>query len=251
MHNIGLISIIMAAYNAEKTIKQAIDSVVKQTYEDWELIVINDCSTDKTVELVNSYTDSRIRIINNEVNSGASFTRHHGVEEAKGKWLAILDSDDAWAPEKLEKQVDLQVKTNGKLFFTASTFMNADSEPIDWVLHAPSEIGYRKLLQQNLVSNSSVLVERELYMKHEVVGNNMHEDFACWLNILKSGEKAYGVDEPLLIYRLSKSSKSGNKIKAAKMNWNTYRTIGLNIFEAGFYMIIYTIKSLLKYKNLK
>ncbi len=251
MQNVGLISIIMAAYNAEKTINQAIDSVLAQTYENWELIVINDCSTDNTVSKIEAYGDARIRLVHNPENKGASFTRHHGIEEANSDWIAILDSDDAWAPEKLQKQIELQIQTNAKLLYTASTFMNADGEPIDWVLHAPSKIGYRQLLKQNLVSNSSVLVNKDLYLKYEILGNDMHEDFACWLNILKSGEFAYGVDEPMLIYRLSKNSKSGNKIKAAKMNWNTYRAVGLNVFEAAFYMVLYIINGLKKYKNLK
>ena len=251
MHDIGLISIIMAAYNAEKTIELAIGSVLSQSYRNWELIVINDCSTDKTASLVESIADPRVRLIHNEVNSGVSFTRHRGVEEAKGEWIAILDSDDAWAPEKLEKQVQRQIEKNADLLFTASSFMNADGEPIDWVLHAPEEIGYRTLLKQNLISNSSVLVRKALYQAHELQGDDMHEDFACWLRILKSGIKAYGVDEPLLIYRLSSTSKSGNKLKAAKMNWKTYRKVGLNVFEAGYYMVWYTINGLKKYKNLK
>lgn len=251
MQDIGLISIIMAAYNAEKTINQAIDSVLAQTYTDWELVVVNDCSKDNTVAIIEAYHDPRIRLIQNPENKGASYTRHHGVLEAKGNWIAILDSDDAWTNDKLEKQVALQGKTNANLLYTASTFMDSNGNSIDWVLHAPLKIDYRQLLKQNLVSNSSVLVNKELYLKYEILGNNMHEDFACWLNFLKSGEFAYGVDEPLLIYRLSKNSKSGNKIKAAKMNWKTYRTVGLNIFEAAYYMVLYTVNGLKKYKNLK
>ena len=249
MHDIGLISIIMAAYNAEKTINQAINSVLNQTYENWELIVINDCSSDQTVALVEAYTDPRIRLIHNATNSGVSVTRARGAEAAAGEWIAILDSDDAWEKDKLEKQVALQKEKNANLLFTASQFMNANGAPIDWVLHAPAEISYRKLLKQNLVSNSSVLVRKSLYQQHYVMGDGMHEDFACWLQILRSGEKAYGVDEPLLIYRLSGNSKSGNKLKAAKMNWNTYRAVGLNVFSSMYYMAWYTVKSLLKYRH--
>ena len=103
----GLISIIMAAYNAEKTIEQAISSVLNQTYPNFELLVVNDCSKDRTAEIVGRLAecDSRVRLISNPKNSGVSYTRRHGLEEAKGAWIAILDSDDAWAPEKLEKQI--------------------------------------------------------------------------------------------------------------------------------------------------
>ena len=122
----GLISIIMAANNAEKTIEQAINSVLRQTYTDFELLVVNDCSKDRTVELVKSIAakDSRVRLISNVKNSGVSYTRKHGLEEAKGSWIAILDSDDAWAPEKLEKQVTLQKRMNADLLFTGSAFMD-------------------------------------------------------------------------------------------------------------------------------
>ena len=249
----GLISVIMAAYNAEKTIIQAIESVLNQTYPHFELLVVNDCSTDRTVELVKKKAarDRRVRLISNRKNSGVSCTRKHGLDEARGEWIAILDSDDAWAPEKLEKQIALQGKINADLLFTGSAFVDADGQPIDWYLHAPVEVSYRQLLKQNLLSNSSALVRKELYAKHYAIGDEMHEDFAIWLGILKEGRKAYGVDEPLLIYRITKSSKSGNKVKAAMMNWNTYRYIGLNVIEATYYEMWYMLKNIIKYSNLK
>ena len=249
--NFGLISIIMAAYNAEKTIGHSISSVLDQTYPNFELLVVNDCSSDGTEKLVESFAakDSRVRLISNEKNSGVSYTRKHGLEEAKGEWIAILDSDDAWAPEKLEKQIALQEKTNADLLFTGSTFVDADGQPISWYLAAPAEVTYRRLLKQNILSNSSALVRKELYAKHYASGDGMHEDFAIWLSILQEGRKAYGVDEPLLIYRIAKSSKSGNKFKAAKMNWNTYRYVGLNPVSALYYECWYMVKGLLKYKK--
>lgn len=249
----GLISIIMAAYNTEKTIEQAINSVLSQTYTNFELLVVNDCSTDRTAELVKSIAakDSRVRLISNVKNSGVSYTRKHGLEEAKGSWIAILDSDDAWAPKKLEKQIDLQRRTNADLLFTGSAFMDSDGQPIDWYLHAPAEVTYRQLLKQNVLSNSSALVRKELYAKHYAIGDGMHEDFAIWLSILKKGTKAYGVDEPLLIYRIAKSSKSGNKVKAARMNWNTYRYVGLNLMEAIYYECWYIFNGIRKYRNLR
>lgn len=249
----GLVSVIMAAYNAEKTIEQSINSVLNQTYPAVELLVVDDYSQDRTVKLVENIMarDNRVRLIYNKENSGVSYTRKHGLEEAKGAWIAILDSDDIWAPEKLEKQIILQKKMNADFLFTGSAFMDSDGQPIDWYLHAPSEVTYRHLLKQNVLSNSSSLVRKELYEKYYAVGDGMHEDFAVWLGILKEGKKAYGVDEPLLTYRIAKSSKSGNKIKAAKMNWNTYRYIGLNPLSAFYYECWYVVKGLMKYKNLK
>lgn len=249
----GLISIIMAAYNTEKTIEQAINSVSSQTYTNFELLVVNDCSKDRTVELVKDIVakDSRVRLISNVKNSGVSYTRKHGLEEAKGDWIAILDSDDAWEPEKLEKQIVLQRRTNADLLFTGSAFMDSEGHPIDWCLHAPKEVTYRQLLKQNVLSSSSALVRKELYAKYYAIGDGMHEDFAIWLSILKEGKKAYGVDEPLLIYRIAKSSKSGNKVKAARMNWNTYRYVGLNLMEAIYYECWYIFNGIRKYRNLR
>ena len=215
----GLISIIMAAYNAENTIGQAITSVIQQTYADFELIIINDCSTDRTVDVINEFIkkDARIRLINNSKNMGVSYTRKHGLDESKGSWIAILDSDDLWLPEKLAKQVEFQKKNNADLLYTGSGFMNVDGKQINWKLNVPEVITYRQLLKQNILSNSSALVRKDLYEKYYAVGDDMHEDFAIWLQILRNGIKAYGINEPLLIYRLDDKSKSGNKLKAAMM----------------------------------
>jgi len=247
----GLVSIIMAAYNAEKTIEYAIRSIVAQTYTNWELIVINDCSKDGTAAVVTSFTDPRIRLLQNDRNSGVSISRKKGSEAAQGEWIAVLDSDDAWTPDKLEKQITLAKETGAELIFTGSAFMDDDGNPIDWQLHVPSTLPYRELLKQNLVSNSSVLVKASLYRQHYAIGDEMHEDFAIWLGITKSGRAAYGIDEPLLIYRVASSSKSSNKVKAAKMNWNTYRYVGLNPVAASYYMCWYVVKGLLKYRHLK
>lgn len=245
------ISIIMAAYNAEKTIAEAIDSVLVQTYPSWELLVVDDCSKDNTASIVESYTDPRIYLLQNEKNSGVSISRKKGMEAANGEWIAVLDSDDAWTSDKLEKQIQLAKKTGAELIFTGSAFMDDYSNPIDWQLHVPTTLSYRELLKQNLVSNSSVLVNADLYKQFYAIGDEMHEDFAIWLGITKAGHLAYGIDEPLLIYRVASSSKSSNKVKAAKMNWNTYRYVGLNPVAATYYMCWYVVKGLLKYSHLK
>lgn len=248
---IGLVSIIMAAYNAEKTISIAIDSVLEQTYTDWELLVINDCSKDGTAAIVNAYSDSRIRLLQNDKNSGVSISRKKGMEAANGEWIAVLDSDDAWTPDKLDKQLKLANDTGAELIFTGSAFMDDNGKTIDWQLRVPTILSYRTLLKQNLVSNSSVVVKAALYKQFYAIGDDMHEDFAIWLGITKTGRVAYGIDEPLLIYRVASSSKSSNKFKAARMNWNTYRYIGLNPVTASYYMCWYIAKGLLKYRHLK
>lgn len=247
----GLISIIMAAFNAEQTIKDAIKSVVDQTYKNWELIIIDDCSKDETVKIVQSFNDPRIHLIKNSKNLGASFSRKKGLENAKGEWIAILDSDDKWTTDKIEKQINFAKMTAAELIYSGSAFMDNEGNSINWQLHVPARLTYHVLLRQNLISNSSVLVKKCLYRKYYAIGDGMHEDYAIWLQMTKNGIIAYGIDEPLLIYRIAKESKSSNKIKAAIMNWNTYRYIGLNIFQCAYYEVRYAINGIMKYRNLR
>lgn len=247
-----LVSIIMAAFNSERTIGQAIESVQSQTYPYWELIVVDDSSSDHTASIVREFADRdpRIRLFSNPQNLGASYARKYGLQQAQGAWIAILDSDDIWASEKLEKQIALQQRTGAELLFTGASFIDAGGNSLDWILHVPPTIQYRKLLKQNLISNSSVLVAKELISKYYALDNNIHEDFAAWLNITKTGRCAYGLDEPLIAYRLTHASKSSNKLRSSKMNWNTYRYIGLNVWTAAYYMVWYSLNGLLKYMHL-
>lgn len=251
--NNPLISIIMAAYNSERTIAEAIQSIEAQTYREWELNVINDCSTDSTSKILQEYSanDDRIHIIDNRTNMGASMSRKIGMEASTGIWIAILDSDDLWKPEKLAKQIDLAERTNADLVYTGSSFIDNNGKKLDWILQVPETITRNQLLKQNLISNSSVLVRKDLYQKYYVLGDQMHEDYAIWLNLLEDRCSARGINEPLLIYRLSQNSKSGNKLKAAKMNWNTYRNAGLNPMERVYYMVWYSINGILKYRHLR
>ena len=247
------VSILMAAYNAEKTIGAAVSSVLAQTWKDWALIVVDDGSSDRTPAILEELqrSDDRIRLYRNEVNSGVSVTRYRALQEARGEWVAILDSDDMWKPDKLEKQMALQKRTGGDVFFTGSGFMTADGTPIDWYFPAPETVDYKTLLRQNVMSNSSVLVRRQLYAENYSHGDEMHEDFAVWLRLLRSGRIAYGINEPLLIYRLSDSSKTGDKRRAARMNWNTYRYVGLGWLPAVYYMSWYTVNGLKKHASLR
>ncbi len=238
----------MAAYNAEKTIGMAIRSVLAQTYTDWELLVADDCSDDDTPDIVGGFADSRIRYIRLTRNTGISGTRLRALREAKGEWIAVLDSDDMWEPDKLEKQMRLQAQTGAELLFTGSAFMDEDGNRKRWIMHVPATVDYRRLLKQNLISNSSTLVRRDLYEKYYVSEDNMHEDYALWLTLLSTGLVAYGVDEPLLVYRVSPASMTGNKAFSALMNWKTLRYLGLSFPKAVFCELCYSINGIRKYR---
>ena len=257
-----IVSIIMPAWNAEKTIQDAIRSVIKQTEPNWELIVLDDHSEDGTYKRIRWFAarDNRIRIYRNPVNLGVSKTRNRGVKEAKGKWIAFLDSDDIWRADKLEKQLCMiEQKKNVDLVFTGSVFMrgweqsenNRSREKTNFILSyyqkAPKTITYKELLKQNLISCSSVVVKKELLMKYPMKQDIMHEDYATWLEILRAGGKAYGINEPLLIYRISGKSRSGDKRRAAQMTWRVYRFLGLHLREACYYFGWYVFKNGKKY----
>lgn len=248
-----MISIIMPAYNAERYLNEAVESVLGQTNSLWELLIVDDNSHDRTAQVAQEYQkrDCRIRYIKNEVNAGASESRNRGVREARGEWIAFLDSDDRWMPEKLEMQLRYAKEQNAEFVFTGSAFMDESGEKLDYYLSVPQQIAYRQLLKQNLISCSSVLIKRELLLQNPMPAGDMHEDFATWLSILKkTGINAYGLDQPLLIYRISSNSKSGNKWKAAKMTYRVYRYMRLSWWEAGYYWGWYAWKSLKKYKNI-
>ena len=179
-----LISVIMPAYNSERTLESAAVSVLEQTYENIERLIVDDHSTDDTPEICRALTssDNRVRVISNTDNLGALRSRLKAVKEAKGDWIAFLDSDDLWNPDKLSKQLVVREDTGCDLVYTGSAFMDENGQPYEWIMHVPAGIDYKKLLKQNIISNSSVLVNKDAFIRFAPdEGDNrvMHEDFAC------------------------------------------------------------------------
>lgn len=257
-----MISIVIPSYNSEKYIAKTLESVLAQTYRDFEVLVMNDCSQDQTAEIVEAYAmrDSRLHLVNLSGNKGVSHARNKGVQMASGEWISFLDSDDLWEPEKLEKQLALQkyLSTEQRtaspaFFFTGSSFVDENGEPLPSVLHVPAHIGFKELLKQNVISCSSVLIKRSLLLKYPMpCSDAVHEDFVTWLSILKNEKmEAYGVDEPLLLYRVTPSSRSGNKLKASIMTFRAYRCIGLPFPQIMYYWCCYVYRNVKKYKEIK
>lgn len=238
----------MPAFNCADFIKESIDSVINQTYTNWELIIINDCSTDNTKEILDTFSDERIRIYNNEKNYGVAYSRNKGISLSSGKWIAFIDSDDLWDASKLKKQLDF-INDEKNFIFTGSKFINEKGEQKNYVLKVPLKINKEELLKQNLISCSSVLINKEIISKYRFPDEikEIHEDYATWLTILSDIKYAYGINEPLLIYRLRTKSKSFNKLKALKMNWNVYKYIKLPFFESIKNMISYGYRNAVKY----
>ena len=247
-----MVSVIMAAYNSERTIVRAIESVISQTFTNWELIIIDDSSKDTTKKIVEKYCfrDSRIQVISNEKNLGVAETRNRGVQIAKSEWIAFLDSDDYWEAEKLEYQFKMLKKyPDMGLCFTGSAFIDERGNRSRHILHVPEKVNFDELLNQNIISCSSVLIKTNLMILYPMLSRkDIHEDFVTWLKVLKRIPYAVGVDAPLLVYQVSSGSKSGNKLKAAKMQWNSYRVSKIPVIKAIICFVRYAVRNIVKYK---
>lgn len=249
-----MISIIMPAYNSEKYIGKAIDSVLKQTYSDYELIVIDDCSTDNTYKIIQTKAkeDMRIHIYQNTENVGVSKTRNRAVSLANGEWIAFLDSDDIWTEDKLEKQAAfINRNPDTVLFYTGSAFTDEYCNKYNYVLSVCERIDYKTLLRKNLISCSSVVIRRDVIENEKMQGDEMHEDYVTWLNVIKKYGYALGINEPLLIYRLSPNSKSSNRLQSAKMSLNSYHCLGYSYIVSAFFVLRYAFYSIRKRRNIK
>lgn len=243
------VSVIMPAYNAEKYIEAAVQSVLRQTWAELELLIIDDCSRDATAALAErlAAADGRITVLRSAKNAGVSASRNRGVAAARGDWIAFLDSDDLWRADKLEKQLALLERhPDAVLSYTASAFMDESGRMYSYVMEAEAETTYATLLRRNLLSCSSVMVRRDVMLRHPMGGDRMHEDYAAWLLILRETRCAYGLNEPLLVYRVRRSSKSGQRLRSAGMLYRSYRYVGHSAFGAGLLTLRYTVHSISK-----
>ncbi len=251
--NDELISIVMPAYNCEKYITESINSVINQSYKNWELLVLDDGSKDETLNIINEFgqKDSRIKVFPNGKNMGVSATRNRGIDLATGNWIAFLDSDDMWTTDKLENQLAIVEEKLAEFVFSGASYIDESGRPYKGIFEVPEMVTYKKLRNHNVISCSSVLVKKKYFENIKMEKDEMHEDFAVWLRILKLGINAYGVNKPLLIYRISKNSKSGNKLKSIKMTYNVFRFIGINPFSAVYYTVRHLLASVSKYEKIR
>ncbi|HEM6924441.1 TPA: glycosyltransferase family 2 protein [Providencia rettgeri] len=233
----------MPCYNSDKYISESIDSVLNQTYQNLELIIINDSSTDKTLEIIQSYDDSRIKIINSIANEGVAFSRNKGISVSNGTYIAFLDSDDIWEKTKLEKQ--LVYLQNGWLI-VCSNYISFDKENIIKSRIAPEIIHYNDMLKTNFIGNLTGIYNQCKLGKH-FQKKTGHEDYIMWLDIIKKSNQAYCIQEPLAKYRLSSNSLSGNKIKAMQWQWVIYRNeLKMPLLKAIYYFSHYILNALKK-----
>lgn len=250
-----LVSVVMPMYNAEAYLDQSVNSVINQTYTNWELIIVNDCSTDGSLEKAQGFAekDRRIRILNNEKNSGVAKTRNRGIDEAKGEYIAFLDSDDFWRSDKLELQMNLIKKNDYSFVYGALCFWKDGDGFLDYWRKVPTKADYHYLLKANIIPSSTVIVDATMIKDVKMPLVN-HEDYGAWLNVLrKYGITAYGINQPLAAYRVNESVSS-NKFRTLKWTWNIYnKTQGFNPIASSFCFTRFELRTIYKYisKNVK
>jgi teichuronic acid biosynthesis glycosyltransferase TuaG len=245
-----LISIIMPAFNSEKTIAQSVLSVIKQTVTDWQLIVVEDGSCDSTEMIVDSFGDPRIQYYRNPMNMGVSETRNRAMSLAAGEWIAFLDSDDLWAENKLRLQLDCIEKYQAEFVYTAANYINELNQTYKGISEVPLKVGFNELLKHNLIICSSVLVKKSLLDGLRFVSDDLSEDYAMWLAILKKIPFAFGVNVPLLTYRISSSSRSGNKITSLLRGYRVYRYFNISRLASTGYILSHLFYSYRKYRRI-
>lgn len=243
-----VVSVVMPAYNCEKYIGEAIQSVLAQSVP-LELIIIEDSSGDGTGDVIRSFLpDERIIYICNEKNAGVAASRNKGMELARGKYIAFLDSDDYWTPDKLERQVAFMEDGAKVLSSTGRELIDEMGASTGKIIGIPEVIEYKDLLKGNVLNTSGVMILSSVAKKYKMTQDHLHEDYIMWLSVLKEHGKAYGMNEPMLKYRVMQGTKSGNKLKSAKMTFGVYRHIGLNLFQACYYFCHYAVNGIRKYK---
>lgn len=250
MSDFGLVSIITPLYNCEQFLPLTIDSVINQTYKNWELIIVDDMSTDNSLQKAMQYAqqDSRIRVIELKEKGGPAAARNKGIEVANGKYIAFLDSDDLWLPEKLEVQLKFMNDKNINFSYTAYKKIDEDGT-YRGVVSVPERITYDELLNTNVIGCLTAMYDAEKLGKMYMPNIMKRQDYALWLKILKKEGQAFGLNVPLAIYRVRKGSVSSNKLKAAIYQWKIYREIEqINIFKSIYHFVNYMYYGFMKYR---
>ena len=244
----NLISVIMPCWKSEKFISDTINSVLNQTYHDWELLIVDDFSPDNTAKILENYCklDSRIKVFRQPQNGGPAKARNRALDAAQGRWVAFLDSDDIWDPTKLERQLRFHEDVRTVLTFTSFRRFD-DSNVVGRKIRVPKFLDYSALLSNTAIATSTVLVDRNI-SGHFYMKPIYYDDFGCWLDLLRPGQRAAGLNECLMEYRVVSGSVSRNKFKSAIEVWKIMRiTEGLSIGASIRHFSMYALRSLLKY----
>jgi len=243
-----LVSIVVPVYNSAEFIAETIASVRAQTYANWELLLVNDVSTDDSVAIINKLKkqDKRIRLYDNKVNSGAGPSRNRGIKEAKGNYIAFLDADDLWLPSKLTKQISFMQKNDCAFSFTGYEFADATGRPNGKKVKVPEKINYKQALKNTIIFTSTVVFDITKLRKNQIQMPDVRrgQDTACWWSVLKICDNAFGLNEIQSYYRRTPTTLSANKIKALKRTWHLYTKVEeINAFKSLYCFCIYSLRA--------
>lgn len=236
----GLVSIITPTFNSEKYISDTIKSVQNQTYANWEMIIVDDCSSDQTTEIVEQaiLTDRRVKLFKLEKNSGAGIARDTALQKASGKYIAFLDADDLWKPQKLEKQINFMI--SNELHFTFSFYecMDEEGNMLNRLVEAPKKLSYRQLFYCNYVGNLTGIYDANYFGKIQISSIRKRQDWMMWLTVLKKIKIGYPFAESLAIYRIRENSISASKLNLVQHNFKVYNSYHKhNFLVASIHMI--------------
>ena len=242
-------SVVIPAFRCEAYIAACLRSVQCQSMKEIEILVIDDCSPDGMAKIVREMAeaDKRIRYIRQETNQGVAAARNRGVREANSEWIAFLDSDDMWTPDKLSRQFDRVKQTGAALVYTGARCVDESGRLTDKRFFVPLQLNYKRLRKGNDIVCSSALVKRELLLRRPMERSDLHEDYICWLRLLEEGCKAAGVQEELVLYRLTKDSKSRVKFRSAVTTWRSLAYVGVPFLQRCASMAAYTVHGLQRY----
>lgn len=249
MKNSILISVVMPNYNGHRFIEQAIDSVLSQTYKNFELLVVDDCSKDDSLSLIKqkAQSDNRIRVISLEHNAGVANARNVGIKEAKGEYIALLDNDDLWTEDKLERQLVLARK-GADIVYCSYDFIDEQNNSIKKPFVVPQQTDFNKMLASSVISCSTSFIKTALMQAHPFNPDFYHEDYVLWMELLRVCPTAYGDPKVLMHYRQVIGSRSNKKGNAAKERWNTYRkALNLNAITSAWVFVRYAVNGVVKY----
>ncbi len=241
MKEFGKVSVIMPAFNCEHFIAEAIESVQKQTYQNWELLIVDDASEDGTRKVAENYlSEERISIFYNSTNSGTQHSRNKAIQEASGDFIAFLDADDAWKPEKLQKQLYFMQENQLAACFSSYELMDENGIPSNKKIEALPVLTYEKLLKANYVGNLTGVYSVEKLGKIFAPNIQKRQDWALWLEVIQKGGKMESIAESLAYYRIRKNSISGNKLEMLKYNYQVYnKVLGYSTPKSLIKMLIF------------
>lgn len=232
--NDDLVSIIMPSYNAARFIGESIDSVLGQTYGNWELLIVDDCSTDETMQTVAAYGDSRIRYLRNTTNCGAAVSRNRALCEARGRWIAFLDSDDLWLPQKLERQINFMIDNGYGFAYTDYTMRLPDGSDSGYVYTGPDVVSHGDLIKYCWLSTLTVIYDRATIGLLQIPDLKKHNDYAMWLEVSKTLD-CYRLPEALSIYRRRDGSISNcSKANLIRHHYLLWRAFGHGPFGSVY-----------------